>query len=154
MGLLLGDELADGQRKILVEGVSVGFLGCIFALLGGLEKGVVSSSELGLEISPGAVEGSGGGARLFDVVDAVLVEDFFKVAAEACTLEGLGEEVTLQGLIFDVLADIGEALLAVEEGADKRVESEFHFVLTTCICGHGDLNPGCVDGAVGAGSVG
>jgi hypothetical protein len=41
-----------------------------------------------------------------------------------------------------VLSDVGEALLAVEEGADERVESELHFVLTAGICRHGILNLG------------
>ena len=128
--LLLCDQLANGQRQILVEGVGVGLLGLVFTLLGGLEEGVVAAAELGLEVSPDAMEGAGGGAGLLDVVDAVLVEDLFEIAAEAGAFEGLGEEVALQGFVLEVLADVGEALLAVEEGADERVEGEFHFVLT------------------------
>jgi hypothetical protein len=81
---------------------------------------VVAAAELGLEVAPDAVEGAGGGARLLDVVDAVLVEDLFEVAAEACALEGFGQEVALESFILEMFADVGEALLAVEKNADDE----------------------------------
>jgi hypothetical protein len=32
-----------------------------------------------------------------------------------------------------VFADVGKTLLAVEEGIDKGVESQSHFVLSACV---------------------
>ena len=51
-------------------------------------------------------------------------------AAEAGALERFGEEVALQSVVFQVLTDVGKAFLAVEEGADERVQCKLHFVLT------------------------
>ncbi len=83
VGLLGGEELLDGQRQGLREGVVVGLLEGVFALLGGDEEGVVAVGEAGLEVAPDAVEGAGGGAGLVDVVDAGVVELVFEVAVEA-----------------------------------------------------------------------
>lgn len=131
VGLLLCDELADGERKILIESVGVGLLGLVFALFGSLEEGVVAAAELGFQVSPDAVEGAGGRPGLFDVVYTVLMENLLQVAAEAGALERFGEEVTFESVVFQMFADVGKAFLAVEKGADEGVESALHFVLLT-----------------------
>jgi hypothetical protein len=155
VGLLLCDQLANWKRKILVESIGVGFLGLIFTLFRRLEKSVVTASEFGFQVSPDTMQGASGGAGFLDVVYAVLMENLFEIAAEAGTLERFGEEVSLQRVVLQVLADICEAFLAIEEGTDERIKGELHFVLLACICWHerpqSSLN---FDGAVGAGSVG
>jgi hypothetical protein len=75
------------------------------------------------------VEGADSSAGFLDVVNAVLVKKLLQVAAEAGALEGFGEEIALEGVVFEMLADVCEAFLAVEEGTDEGVESELHFVL-------------------------
>jgi hypothetical protein len=127
--LLFGDELTDGEREVLVERVGVGLFGFVLALLGCFEEGVVAASELRFEISPYTMYCAGGGAGLFDVVNAVLMEDLLEVAAKAGAFEGFGQEIALESVVFEVLADVGEALLAVEEAADESVERALHFML-------------------------
>src|ERR1700729_4589101 len=86
---------------------------------------------------------------------AILVKDLFEVSAKTCAFERLGEEITLEGFIFQVITDIGEALLAVLKCVDERLEREHHLALLTCICGH--MKPhGWIEllAAVGAGSAG
>ena len=129
VGLLGDEELADGQGQGLFEGVGVGFFGGVFALLGGDEQGVVAVGELGFEVAPDAVEGTGGGAGLFDVADAGVVEFGFEVAVEAGALEGFSEEVVFECLILKVLAEVGEALLAILEGVDDFFEHCDYFVV-------------------------
>ena len=129
MCLLLGNELADGQGEILIERVSVCLFGFVLALLGGFEESVVAAAELGFEVTPNTVKGASGSAGLFYVVDAVLMEDLLEITAEAGALEGFGQEIALESVVFEVLADVSETLLAVEEGADKRVERTLHFML-------------------------
>ena len=77
---------------------------------------MVSAAQLGLQVAPGAMEGSGGRAGLLDVMDAVLMKNLFEVSAEAGAFERLGQEVALQRLVLQVIADVGEALLAILQG--------------------------------------
>jgi hypothetical protein len=90
---------------------------------------MVAATEFGLEVSPDALEGANGCAGLLDVVNAVLVEDLLEVATEAGSFQRLREKVALKGFVFQMVADVGEAFLAVEKGADEGVESALHFVL-------------------------
>jgi hypothetical protein len=131
VSLLLCEELADREGEVLVESVGVSFLSLVFALLRGLEEGVVSAAQIGFQITPDTVEGAGCGSGFFDVVYAVLVKNFLEVAAEAGAFEGLCQEVALEGVLFQMLSDVGETFLAVEEGADEGVKSSLHFVLLT-----------------------
>src|ERR1700732_5263557 len=74
VGLLFRDHLPNRQRKILVESVSVGLFGGVFPVLSGLKQSVVSAPQLCFQVSPDAMDGSGGGAGLLDVMNAVLVK--------------------------------------------------------------------------------
>lgn len=58
--LLFRDELADRKRQILIEYVGVRFFDFILTLFSGRKKSVVSCAQLGLQISPCAMKGSGG----------------------------------------------------------------------------------------------
>jgi hypothetical protein len=140
VGLLLCDELTDGKREILVEGVGVGLLGLVFSLFGGLEEGVVAAAQFGFKVSPDAVDGPGSCTGLFDVVYTVLMENLLEVAAEAGALKRFGEEVALEGVVFQMFTDVGKAFLAVEEGADEGVESALHLVLLPCVCWHDETS--------------
>ena len=70
-------------------------------------------------------------------MDAVLVEQLFEIAAEACAFQRLGQKIPLQRLVLQVFADVGKALLAIQKGADEGVECELHLVLSACVCRHG-----------------
>ena len=122
MSLLLSDNLTNRQRQILIQGIRVSLLGRILALLCGLEQRVIATAKLGLEIAPDAMNCPGGRAGLLDIMHTILVKNFFKVSAEAGALERLCEKIPLQSLIFQMLADICEALLAIEKSADERVD--------------------------------
>ena len=67
---------------------------------------------------------------LLDVGHAGAVEFVFELGAEVGALEALGEEVALEVEVLEVFADVGEAFLAVLEGADEVEENSLHlFVL-------------------------
>src|SRR5882757_9828198 len=83
VGLLLSDQLAHGQGEILLERVGVGLLGSVFLFLGSLKEGMVSAAQLCFQVAPGAMESAGGGAGLFHVMHAVLMEHLFQIASEA-----------------------------------------------------------------------
>ncbi len=129
MGLLLADELVQGEGQVLLQCVLVSLLGFIFALLRGLENGVVSAAELCLEVAPYTMNGASRSSGLFHVVLALAVKFVFEFGAEIGAFEGLGEEISLKSLIFEVLADICETLLAVLQGADEGVKDAFRFIL-------------------------
>jgi len=156
VGLLFGEELTEGERKLLGEGVGVDTLGLVFAAFGGGEQGVfVGGVDLLLEIEPHALECTGGGSLFVDVVDAVAVEFVFEFSAEVGALEGFGEEVAFQGLIFQVATDVGEALLPVFEDVDDFFDYFFEFGVFFDIGWHGFLLsccgalPGCRFSALG-----
>lgn len=136
VGLLLGDELVNGEGEFLGEGVFVGLFGLVFPLLCCLEKGMIAAAELCLEIAPDAVDGAGGASRFLDVVLALAVELVLEFGPEVGALEGFGEEEAFEGLILEVLADVGEAPLAVLQGIDEGVEHTLDFVLLGGIGGH------------------
>jgi hypothetical protein len=140
VGLLLCKQLANRQRKFLIESVLVGLFGFVLSLFRGFEKGMIATAQSGFEVRPNAVECSGSCTRLFDVMYAVLVKDLFEVSAKACTLERFGEEITLESFIFQVVANVREALLTVLKCVDERFERENHLAVFPCICGHRDLN--------------
>ena len=127
--LLLDEELADGQREVVLEGLCVGFLGFVFALLRGLEEAVVAGAELGFEVAPGAVDGAGYGAGFLDVGHAGAVEFVLELGAEVGALEAFGEEEALEGDVLEVVADIGKAFLAVLEGLDEVEENSLHLFI-------------------------
>lgn len=129
MGLLLSDELVEGEGELLFEGVFVGFFGFILASLGGFEEGVVAADQPGLEITPDAMDGARRGAGHVDVMLASAVEFVFEFCAEVSALKRFGEEEALEGVVLEVFADVREAFLAVLEGADEGVEDAFGFVL-------------------------
>jgi hypothetical protein len=52
-------------------------------------------------------------------VDALLMQKFFEVSAKAGALERLGKEATLEFLVLEMVAHIGEALLAVLKCVDN-----------------------------------
>ena len=72
-----------GSGRGCSRAFGVGLLGGVFALLGGDEKLVIATDDLGLDVAPDAVEGAGGGAGFLHVVDAGVVEFTFEVGAEA-----------------------------------------------------------------------
>ena len=129
MRLLLADELVKRQWEILLERVFIGLFGFVFALFSSLKKGVLATAEFGFDVPPDAVNGACGGAGLFDVVFPLAVELVFKLRAEVGALERFGEEETLEGVVLEVLADIGKTLLTILERADEGVEYAFGFVL-------------------------
>ena len=119
MGLLLCNQLANGQWEVLVEYIGVSLLGFILTLFGSLKQSVVSATQFGFHVSPGALKSPYSRARFFYVMDAVLVKDLFKVATEACPLQRFGQEVTFQRLVLEVLANVSKALLAIKKSADQ-----------------------------------
>jgi len=156
MCLLLRHQLPNWQGKILPKCVGIGFFGSVFALLGCLQQGMVSAAQLCFQIAPHPVESPRCRAGLLDVMDAVLVKHLFQVASEARALQRFSQEIALQRLVLQMFADIGKALLAVQESVDQGVEGMLHFVLSSCVCGHENLNYFNEIGgdAVGAGSAG
>ena len=81
---------------------------------------MVSAAKFGFQVAPDAMERPDRCASFIDVVDAILVEHLFEIAAEAGSLERFGQEVALQRLVLQVFADVGEALLAVLKSVDER----------------------------------
>jgi len=138
--LLGGEELLDGERERLLEGVGVSLLGGVFALLGGDEELVVAVDDLGLDVAPNAMEGSGGGAGLLHVMHAGMVELVFEFGAEVGALEAFGEEVALELGILEVLSDVSEALLAVLEAVDDVLQYANYFVVIDGFCHGGYLS--------------
>jgi hypothetical protein len=136
MGLLLSDELVEGEGELLFEGVFIGLFGLILASFGGFEEGVVAAAEACFEITPDPVDGSGGSAGVVDIVLASAVEFVFEFCAEVSALERFGEEEALEGVVLEVFADVREAFLAVLEGADEGVEDAFGFVLFSGVSWH------------------
>ncbi len=123
VGLLLGEKLPNGQGQLLFERVLIGLFGLIFALLRGFEKGVVAATQLRFQVSPDAMDGAGGGSGLLDVVLAEAMQFVFELCSEVGALQAFSEEVSLELIVLQVLADIGEALLAVLQGVDQRGEN-------------------------------
>ena len=140
VGLLGGEELLDREREGLLEGVGVGLLGGVFALLGGDEKLVIATDDLGLDVAPDAVEGAGGSAGLLYVMHAGVMELAFEVGAEAGAVEAFGEEVPLELRVMEMLADVGEALLAVLEAVDDVLQYADYFVVVDRFCHGGYLS--------------
>ena len=63
MRLLLHQELSDSYRDIAVfKSFLIRLLRCILALLGGVEKSMVSAAQMRLHIAPDPVDGTGGSA--------------------------------------------------------------------------------------------
>jgi hypothetical protein len=118
VSLLFGDELAHRQRQILIEYVSIGLLGLVFALFGGLKKGMVAAAEFGFQVSPYAMESARCGAGLLDVVNAILVKNLLEISAEACALQRFGQEIAFQRLVLQVFADVSKAFLTIEKDAE------------------------------------
>ena len=136
--LLLDEELANWQRKVMLQSLCVGFLGFILTLFGGPEETVVAAAEFGFKVAPGAVDGAGDGAGLLDVGHAGAVKLVLEFGAEVGALEALGEEVALEGDVLEVVADIGKAFLAVLEGLYEVEENCFHlFILGRSVYGVG-----------------
>lgn len=115
MGLLdvLLLALKDGAHGTadagVFEGFFVGFFSCVFSLFGRFEKGVVAAAEVGFEVAPDAVDGSGSGSA--DVIRLAGVRAVFglELGGEgAAGLRFLHEE-GLGGGVFEMLTDVGEA---------------------------------------------
>jgi hypothetical protein len=64
-----------------------------------------------------------------DVGHTGAVELIFELGAEVGALEALGEEEALEGDVLEVLADVGEAFLAVLEGLDEVEENCLHLFI-------------------------
>jgi hypothetical protein len=80
------------------------------------------------------VDCAGDGAGFLDVGHAGAVQFVFKLGAEVGALEALGQEEALEGDVFEVIANIGKAFLAVLEGLDEVEENSLHlFVLSRSV---------------------
>lgn len=123
--LLGGEELAEGQRKFLLERVLVDFPGVVFALLCSGEERVIAAAEIGFEVSPGAMQSASCGAGLADVGHAGAMQFAFELGTEVGSLEAFGEEVALHGFVLEVLADVGETFLTVLERFDDVEKDTF-----------------------------
>jgi len=141
VGLLGGEELMDGQREVLFEGVLVGSFGDIFSLLGGFEQGVIAADDPSFQIAPDSMDGTDRGAGFLDIVIALTAQLFFELGAEVSALEGLAEEEALKGVVWEVLANIREAFLAVVQGGDERTKDAFGLVQLGGVSGHAGLVP-------------
>ena len=124
------------------------------ALFRRLEQSVVSAAQLRLQVSPGALKSADRRTGLFDVMDPILVKDLFEIAAEARSLQRLCQEVALQCLVFQMIADFGEALLAIQERADEFARASS---ISFCFPASVDMETSISvvgEHAVGAGSAG
>jgi hypothetical protein len=136
VGRLGVEKLPHGEREFSVESVFVGFFGCVLALLRGFEEGVIAAAQAVFQAGPGAMDGSAGCATFLDVVDAFQMEDGFEFAAELGAFEGLGEKVALVGFVFEFVADLLEAFLAVDQALDYIAEGLFYFFQCGGCVGH------------------
>ncbi len=112
---LRGQQLAYGERKLLVECLFVGGFGFIFRFFGGNEKGVVSSAEFCLQIGPDAVYCSARSAAFVNIMNPFLVEYSFEFASKFGSAQRLRQKVALERFIFQVVSDFLESFLAVGE---------------------------------------
>ena len=84
---MFSEQLTNGQREILLQRTLVSILCPILALLRHYQKGMIAAAQLGLEVTPYAMQLSGYSAMLLNVVNAILVQHLFQVTSEVRTLQ-------------------------------------------------------------------
>jgi hypothetical protein len=136
MGLLLRQNLAYRQWQILLQGIGIGIFGRILALLGSGQQAVIVAAQLCFQIAPDAMQRTGRGAGLLDVVKSVLMKNLFEIAAKARSFQRLGKEVSFQRLILQVIAYLCESLLAIDKNIDYRRNGKVHLVSLVSVGGH------------------
>ncbi len=113
---LRAEQLVNRQRQLVLQSIGISLLGDVLALLRGLEQRVIASTELGLQVAPGAMQSaSDSAALLVGVVHAFLDQHVFQFALEAGALQAFCEEVALQCLILKLLTDVLEAFLSIDQ---------------------------------------
>jgi hypothetical protein len=140
VGLLLSQYLADRQGEILVQGVCIRLFGGIFAILCRCQQSVIAAAKFSFQIPPNAVNGAGSGSGFIDIMNSILMENLFEIAAKARSLQGFGKKVPLEGLILQVFAYFRESLLAIDESADDSSQGKMHLIALVSVGGHAETS--------------
>ena len=111
--------MANGEGLRRIERLGVVLHEGVFSLARGCKQGAVASSERSFDFAPCAAKRTGEAGVFLNVVYAILVEHSFNGAAKTSALQGLGQKNLFQKNVFDLLANLAKALLAVEQGTGE-----------------------------------
>src|ERR1700744_3865550 len=106
MRILRIEQLFDGMWQFFCQRFLIGLLCRVLAGFGGFQQSMIAATEVSLEVAPCALNRAANRAFFLHVVNSLLVQSLFELAAELRAFKRFGREVVPQSLVLQVLADL------------------------------------------------
>src|SRR3569833_382907 len=126
MGGLGGEDLANWKRHVGVGRLGIRLECLILGFFGSREQTRVASAQGSFDVAPCAKDGAHGSSALLYVVYAFLMKHRFEDSSKLSTGERLGQEIFLQGFVFELLTDFFEAFLTIDQCLNDRAQRGFN----------------------------